>query len=66
MPFYNAVAATPHVKRVLGQYYLSDTDTPVPVALWRMWASCKFVEDDGDVVFYKDAAGFDGTAKKAV
>ena len=64
MPWYNAVAATPHVKRVLGRYYLSD-DTAVPVALWRMSAACKFVEDDGDVVFYKDAAGFDAGSKKA-
>jgi len=58
MPWYNAVSATPYVKRVLGEYYLSDTDTLVPVALWRMWQRCKLVENEGDIVFYKDAAQF--------
>jgi omega-6 fatty acid desaturase (delta-12 desaturase) len=52
MPFYNAVRATPYIKAALGPYYLSD-DTPIATALYRSWKTCKFVEDEGDVVFYK-------------
>ncbi|KAI9231308.1 MAG: hypothetical protein BYD32DRAFT_431140 [Podila humilis] len=52
MPFYNAVEATKHLKAKLGKYYIFD-DTPIAKALYRNWRECKFVEDDGDVVFYK-------------
>ncbi|KAG0298395.1 linoleoyl-CoA desaturase activity oriteub [Dissophora globulifera] len=53
MPFYNAVEATKHLKAKLGKYYLQD-DTPIAVALYRSWRTCKFVEDEGEVVFYKN------------
>ncbi|KAI1311537.1 linoleoyl-CoA desaturase activity protein [Mortierella claussenii] len=52
MPFYNAVEATKYLKAKLGKYYLYD-DTPIAKALYRNWRQCKFVEDEGDVVFYK-------------
>ncbi|KAG0366015.1 omega3 desaturase [Gamsiella multidivaricata] len=52
MPFYNAVEATKHLKAKLGKYYLQD-DTPIAKALYRNWRQCKFVEDEGEVVFYK-------------
>ena len=54
MPFYNAVEATPYVKAVLGDYYLSD-DTPILPALARSWSRCGFVEDEGGVVHFKSA-----------
>ncbi|KAI8815066.1 delta-12 fatty acid desaturase [Cladochytrium replicatum] len=52
MPFYHAVEATEAVKGVLGKYYISD-DTQFFVALWRSMNNCKFVEDEGDVVWYQ-------------
>jgi omega-6 fatty acid desaturase (delta-12 desaturase) len=53
MPHYHAEEATRALKSVLGKYYLSDTETPVLKALWRSWTSCHFVEDKGNVLFYK-------------
>lgn len=53
MPFYHALEATPHIKRVLGKYYIKD-DTPIPFALYRAFSCCQFVEDTGDTVFYKN------------
>lgn len=52
MPFYHAEEATEALKPLLGHFYLKD-DTPIPQALWRAYTYCKFVEDDGTVVFYK-------------
>ncbi|KAG0029781.1 linoleoyl-CoA desaturase activity protein [Podila clonocystis] len=52
MPFYNAVEATKYLKKKLGKYYIYD-ETPIMQALIRNWTECKFVEDEGDVVFYK-------------
>jgi omega-6 fatty acid desaturase (delta-12 desaturase) len=53
MPFYHAQEATVHIKRVLGPYYLKDNTSTVQ-ALWRSYNCCQFIEDDGDVVFYKN------------
>ncbi|KAJ6642198.1 Delta(12)-acyl-lipid-desaturase [Pseudolycoriella hygida] len=52
MPHYNATEATEALRPILGQYYLKDT-TPVFSALWRAFTHCKFVPDDGKVVFYQ-------------
>ncbi|KAF9310046.1 hypothetical protein BG003_008984 [Podila horticola] len=52
IPFYNTVEATKHLKAKLGKYYIVD-DTPVAKALYRNWRECKFVEDEGEVVFFK-------------
>jgi omega-6 fatty acid desaturase / acyl-lipid omega-6 desaturase (Delta-12 desaturase) len=46
MPFYNAIEATIQVRKFLGDYYLVD-HTPTPVALWKAWKTCRFVEDEG-------------------
>ncbi|TYZ64142.1 hypothetical protein PybrP1_004435 [[Pythium] brassicae (nom. inval.)] len=54
MPFYHAEEATAALKPLLGRFYLKD-DTPIPQALWRSYTHCKFVEDDGTVVFYKSS-----------
>nr|ALA48975.1 delta-12 fatty acid desaturase 2 [Umbelopsis isabellina] len=53
MPHYNAQEATRHIKKVLGKHYHFDK-TPIPFALWRSYRSCHFVEDEGDVVFWKN------------
>lgn len=53
LPHYNAVEATAHIKKALGKHYLYD-DRPIAVALWKTWHACRFVEDEGDVVFYKN------------
>jgi len=57
MPFYNAREATEAMRPVLGQYHLEDK-TPILNALWNSSARCRFVEDDGEVVWYQgpDAA----------
>ncbi|RLN91970.1 hypothetical protein BBJ28_00015725 [Nothophytophthora sp. Chile5] len=53
MPFYHCEEATDAIKPILGKFYLKDA-TPVPLALWRSYTCCKFIEDDGKVVFYKN------------
>lgn len=53
MPFYHAQEATRAIRKVLGPYYLKD-DTPIWPALWKAWNKCRFVEDEGNVVFYKN------------
>ena len=52
MPFYHATEATEAVKGLLGEYYLFDP-TPIPIALWRSLLHCRFVDDEGDIVFCK-------------
>jgi len=52
MPHYNATEATIHLKKFLGKYYRED-NTPFVKALWQSWTTCHYVEDTGDVVFYK-------------
>lgn len=52
MPFYHAQEATEALKPILGRFYLKD-ETAIPLALWRSYNCCKFVEDDGQIVFYK-------------
>ncbi|KAI9238872.1 MAG: hypothetical protein BYD32DRAFT_443151 [Podila humilis] len=46
-PFYHAVEASPYLKEVLGEYYLEDKSTPI------FLRSCIFVEDEGEIVFFK-------------
>lgn len=53
MPFYHAQEATEALRKLLGPYYLKD-DTPIWPALWNAWNKCRFVEDEGDIVFYKN------------
>lgn len=61
IPFYHAQEATAALRKKLGPYYLRD-ETPFFTALWNSWNSCRFIEDEGDVVFYSDSktlnAGF--------
>lgn len=52
IPFYNVETATQHLKALIGKDYHSTTE-PVFKSLWNNYRSCQFVEDEGDVVFYK-------------
>jgi len=52
MPHYHAQEATKHLKRVLGSYYLEDK-TPILKALWNSWTSCHYVENNGEIIYYK-------------
>lgn len=52
MPFYHCAEATEAMKPILGKYYLKDT-TPFYLALWRVVTHCRYVQDDGKIVFYK-------------
>ncbi|KAI8083085.1 delta-12-fatty acid desaturase [Halteromyces radiatus] len=53
MPHYHAEEATVHIKKALGKHYKFDP-TPIPQALIKSWKTCRFVEDEGDVVFFKN------------
>lgn len=55
-PFFNGPQITRVLKSVLGEDYNYDS-TPSFYALWRSFTKCVFVEDDGDIVFYKDKNG---------
>ncbi|KAI8838674.1 delta-12-fatty acid desaturase [Chytridium lagenaria] len=52
MPHYNAERATEALKKKLGNYYMRD-ETNIWVALYKSYTSCKFVEDEGAVLWYK-------------
>eukprot|EP01138_Halocafeteria_seosinensis_P005047 gb/GECG01005160.1/.p1 GENE.gb/GECG01005160.1/~~gb/GECG01005160.1/.p1 ORF type:complete len:415 (+),score=37.96 gb/GECG01005160.1/:1-1245(+) len=52
MPWYHATEATEAMKPLLGKYYLKD-ETPIYQATYRSWSKCRFVEDEGEVLFYK-------------
>jgi len=53
MPFYHAQEATECIRKVLGPYYMKD-ETSIARALLRSYSACQFIEDEGDIVFYKN------------
>ncbi|KAJ7045130.1 hypothetical protein C8F04DRAFT_941104 [Mycena alexandri] len=48
--------ATQHLKAFIGPHYAS-CDKPIFPALWDSYNRCQFVEDAGDVLFYRDKTG---------
>jgi len=52
MPHYHAQEATECLKKVLGDYYMTD-NTPIMKALWKSWNTCHYVDDNADVVYYQ-------------
>ncbi|CAH7684807.1 fatty acid desaturase-domain-containing protein [Phakopsora pachyrhizi] len=56
IPHYHAWDATEALKAKLGDHYCS-TDENFWYSLWKNFRQCRFVEDEGDVVFYKNAKG---------
>ncbi|KAJ7334091.1 delta-12 fatty acid desaturase [Mycena albidolilacea] len=62
IPFYNQPAVTEKIKAVLAEHYNYDS-TNTFYALYRSFTECCFIEDDGDIVFYKNK---DGQAARAL
>ncbi|KAJ7055576.1 fatty acid desaturase-domain-containing protein [Mycena amicta] len=56
IPFYHAREATEALKAYLGPYY-NFSDQPAFAALWENYNRCQFVDDEGDVLFYRDKRG---------
>ncbi|KAF7440171.1 hypothetical protein PC9H_000515 [Pleurotus ostreatus] len=56
MPFYNGPEATAYLKDFIGDHY-HYSDKPVFKALWESYNRCQFVEDEGDILFYRDKTG---------
>ncbi|KAM5539758.1 hypothetical protein V8D89_006571 [Ganoderma adspersum] len=71
IPFYNLEKVTEAIKPVLGDTYCYDS-TPTFYAVWRSFTQCTFVEDEGDVLFFRnqrgealrDCAGAQGAGKE--
>ena len=56
MPHYRMVEATNAMKPILGKYYNFDS-TPVWKALWNVDNFCRFVENEGGILWYKTLPG---------
>ncbi|EIW53389.1 linoleoyl phosphatidylcholine delta-12 acetylenase [Trametes versicolor FP-101664 SS1] len=56
MPWYNGEAATAYLARAMGPYYRRSSK-PCFRALWDNYNFCQFVDDEGDMVFYRDRRG---------
>ncbi|EOQ98848.1 hypothetical protein E3P92_03562 [Wallemia ichthyophaga] len=56
IPHYNAWKATDALKTYLGPHY-NYSDENFFVSLYKTYRDCVFVEDQGDIVFYKDSRG---------
>jgi len=52
IPHYNLRSATQSIKPVIGKFYKKSTDTTFE-AMARVWKNCRFVPNEGDVVFYQ-------------
>ncbi|KAI0080451.1 hypothetical protein K474DRAFT_256833 [Panus rudis PR-1116 ss-1] len=55
-PFYNQPKITEAIRQVLGNDYNYDSTCSI-YALYRSFTQCLFIEDEGDIVFYKNAKG---------
>ncbi|KAH6892814.1 delta-12 fatty acid desaturase protein [Coprinopsis sp. MPI-PUGE-AT-0042] len=56
IPFYNQPQVTEAIKKVLKDDYNYDSTNSFR-ALYRTFTQCCFIEDDGDIVFYKNREG---------
>jgi len=56
MPFYHTPYATEAIKKVLGEDYCYDRTNTLR-ALYRNFKQCQFIEDTGNILFYRDAHG---------
>ncbi|CDO75394.1 hypothetical protein BN946_scf185012.g11 [Trametes cinnabarina] len=56
MPFYHGAEATKYLRAFIGEHY-HYSDKPVFKALWESYNDCQFVEDTGNVLFYRDKKG---------
>lgn len=56
MPFYHGPEATKYLKEFIGDHYRFSNKN-VFKALWDTYNECQFVEDEGDVLFYRNKHG---------
>jgi len=56
IPHYHAWEATEAIKNYVGEYYMK-SDENFLVSLWKSYRECRFVEDKGDVLFFKNSRG---------
>jgi len=56
IPFYHAPYVTKEIKKVLGDDYCYDRTNTLR-ALYRNFTKCAFIEDEGDIVFYRNRKG---------
>ncbi|KAH9885241.1 linoleoyl phosphatidylcholine delta-12 acetylenase [Cubamyces lactineus] len=56
MPFYHGAEATKYLRAFIGEHY-HHSEKPVFKALWDNYNTCQFVEDTGNIVFYRDRKG---------
>ncbi|KAJ7484449.1 fatty acid desaturase-domain-containing protein [Mycena latifolia] len=56
MPFYHGEEATQYLKTFMGPHY-SFSEKPAFSALWENYNRCQFVEDHGNILFYRDKVG---------
>jgi omega-6 fatty acid desaturase (delta-12 desaturase) len=56
IPHYSAWEATEAIKNFVGPYYMK-SDENFLVSLFKNYRECRWIEDNGDVVFYKNASG---------
>ncbi|ORX40112.1 putative delta-12 fatty acid desaturase [Kockovaella imperatae] len=56
IPHYNAWEATQALKEFLGVHYYKSEENFL-VSFWKSSRDCQFVEDEGDVLFFKNASG---------
>lgn len=56
MPFYHGPEATKYLKEFIGEHYHRSSE-PAFTALWNSYNKCQFVEDEGEVLFYRDRRG---------
>lgn len=56
IPHYSAWEATEAIKNFVGPYYMK-SDENFLVSLFKNYRSCRWIEDNEDIVFYKNASG---------
>ena len=56
IPHYHAWEVTEVLKGILGEHYMKSDDN-MYYSLYNNYSQCKFVEDTGSCVFYKNAQG---------
>ncbi|KIY48087.1 hypothetical protein FISHEDRAFT_44005 [Fistulina hepatica ATCC 64428] len=56
MPFFNGPEGTKALKALIGEHYHRSENFSFP-ELYDTFKKCRFVENDGDVVFYRDKLG---------
>ncbi|KAJ7681021.1 fatty acid desaturase-domain-containing protein [Mycena polygramma] len=56
MPWYSGEEATRHLRKVIGPHY-HHSNSYVFQVLWYNYNFCQFVEDEGDILFYRNREG---------